>query len=172
MFSKEKKKKIRFQLWLMHSSSYLPPNHTLFSFLQFENLPRYVYQLLVDKGHRSPSSPSPLSPSNHRTQHLFPYSSGQVCILATHSRVSVVVEDTYLTSTSTYIRLINDKRVHRTSYPNYAYLSCYILVTLVKLKWSTTYSTYFIQSVRRAYPMVSRGRPSLRDFVTTHPRKA
>lgn len=38
-----------------------------------------------------------------------------------HSRVSVV-EDTYLTSTST-VRLINDKRAHRTSYTNYAYLS-------------------------------------------------
>lgn len=49
--SQKKKKKIRFQLWLMHLSSYLPTQlHTLFSFLQFENLPRYVYhdELLVD----------------------------------------------------------------------------------------------------------------------------
>lgn len=36
-----------------------------------------------------------------------------------HSRV-YVVEDTYLTSTST-VRLINDKRAHRTSYPRPTY---------------------------------------------------
>lgn len=52
--------------------------------------------------------------------------------------------------------------LHILTRPTYRYVH---LGTLVKLKWSTTYSTYFIQSVRRAYPMVSRGRPSLRDFV-------
>lgn len=60
----------------------------------------------------SDSTPVPLliGPGMHHLSHL------------SHSRV-YVVEDTYLTSTSTYIRLINDKRVHRTSYTNYAYLS-------------------------------------------------